>query len=423
MSEKETEIKKNDVDNKEKKGKKSDKAIVVGLVIALLGGVAYGGYKAYEYFKPFNIEDRIASLKKDAGDDGRVIDHIDEDRIKEIFDKVEKKGTSEYDMAQNELKNNPYKNSVVDGMNIYEAGTSGKESFSELYKNGSFEYWFTGLSLRHPDDEKVDPNQTDSFNSFSSAIFALDREDNKKLSDKEVQTWAENAEAMALKQHSPAYFYIKDLILNLKGKNPTTASVYYLMIANRIKPDMLTEDLSYNITDNTKYLDTSHKDEKKKKSIVYSWDTDIEFLNKQNAVIHELVDGSLTHYAIVDKVNARGSRYRANNAKDHFVTVIHYKDISNKMLAEYAITSGNNDAQASNISTGLYSVYKPAFTWNISPKIEKICTQYYDIVEPMVYNGTFTSRKDVINQMVKKYKYSFDEIMSAVLTYEYWALG
>ena len=419
MSEKETEIKKNDVDNKEKKGKKSDKAIVVGLVVALLGGVAYGGYKAYEYFKPFNIEDRIASVKKDAGEDGRVIEKMPQKYIDEGIDNLKKDGS-----VKNELNKEPYKNSVADGASISVMGGSGVDKFEQLYnKKGEFGSGLSSVSLRHPDDEKVDPNQIDSFNTFSSALFALDRLENKKLSDKEVQTWAENAEAMALKQHSPAYFYIKDLILNLKGKNPTTASVYYLMIANRIKPDMLTEDLSYNITDNTKYLDTSHKDEKKKKSIVYSWDTDIEFLNKQNAVIHELVDGSLTHYAIVDKVNARGSRYRANNAKDHFVTVIHYKDISNKMLAEYAITSGNNDAQASNISTGLYSVYKPAFTWNISPKIEKICTQYYDIVEPMVYNGTFTSRKDVINQMVKKYKYSFDEIMSAVLTYEYWALG
>ena len=419
MSENKAEIKKNDADNKEKKGKKSDKAIVVGLVVALLGGVAYGGYKAYEYFKPFNIEDRIASVKKDAGEDGRVIEKMPQKYIDEGQKDIRENGD-----AEKELNREPYKKTVADGASISVMGGSGVDTFASLYnKKGEFGVVGSFVSLRHPDDEKVDLNQTDSFNSFSSALFALDRAENKKLSDKEVQTWAENAEAMALKQHSPAYFYIKDLILNLKGKNPTTASVYYLMIANRIKPDMLTEDLSYNITDNIKYLDTSHKDEKKKKSIVYSWDTDIEFLNKQNAVIHELVDGSLTHYAIVDKVNARGSRYRANNAKDHFVTVIHYKDISNKMLAEYAITSGNNDAQASNISTGLYSVYKPAFTWNISPKIEKICTQYYDIVEPMVYNGTFTSRKDVINQMVKKYKYSFDEIMSAVLTYEYWALG
>ncbi|MCR0317591.1 hypothetical protein MKA27_13415 [[Clostridium] innocuum] len=415
MSEKETEIKKNDVDNKEKKGKKSDKAIVVGLVVALLGGVAYGGYKAYEYFKPFNIEDKISSLKKDAGDDGRVFDHLD---VKAIKDKLK-----DYDFSA-ELNKEPYKNSVVDGMNIYEAGSSGKNSFSELYKNGEFEFWTTSASLRHPDDEKVDPNQTDSFNSFSSALFALDRVENKKLSDKEVQTWAENAEAMALKQHSPAYFYIKDLILNLKGKNPTTASVYYLMIANRIKPDMLTEELSYNITDNSKYLDTSYKDKKKEKSLVKSWDTDFEYINNKSAIIHEFVDGSLTQYAIADKVLSRNSLYKASSeAEDHFVKVLHYKDISKMMIAEYAIIPGNNDAQASGISSGMYSAYKPAFTWCISPKIEKICSQYYDIVEPMVYNGTFTSRKDVINQMVKKYKYSYDEVMTAVLTYEYWALG
>ena len=420
MSEKETEIKKNDVDNKEKKGKKSDKAIVVGLVVALLGGVAYGGYKAYEYFKPFNIEDRIASVKKDAGEDGRVIEKLPQKYIDEGIDNLKKDGS-----VKNELNKEPYKNSVADGASISVMGGSGVESFAQLYnKKDEFGSGVSSVSMRHPDDEKADPNQTDSFNTFSSALFALDRLENKKLSDKEVQTWAENAEAMALKQHSPAYFYIKNLILNLKGKNPTTASVYYLMIANRIKPDMLTEDLSYNITDNTKYLNTSHKDKKKKKGVVYSWDTDFEFINNSSAVIHELVDGSLTHYAVVDKVWSRNNLYKqAPSAKDHFVKVIHYKDISNLMLAEYAIIPGNNDFASSNISSGMYSNYKPAFTWNISPEIEKICSQYYDIVEPMVYKGTFTSRKDVINQMVKKYKYSFDEVMTAVLTYEYWALG
>ena len=420
MSEKETEIKKNDVDNKEKKGKKSDKAIVVGLVVALLGGVAYGGYKAYEYFKPFNIEDRIASVKKDAGEDGRVIDKIDTGNLKALIEEMYNDGR-----ADSELKKEPYKNSVVDGMNVYETGSTGIKNYAELYTNGKYSAGLSGLTLRHPDDEKVDPNQIDSFNSFSSALFALDRVENKKLSDKEVETWAENAEAMALKQHSPAYFYIKDLILNLKGKNPTMASVNYLMIANRIKPDMLTEELSYNITDNSKYLDTSYKDKEKEKSLVKSWDTDFEYVNKNNAIIHGYVDGSLTQYAIVDIVIGNNGYYKASSSdvKDHYVKIFHYKDISNLMLAEYAIIPGNNDFASSNISSGMYSNYKPAFTWNISPKIEKICSQYYDIVEPMVYKGTFTSRKDVINNMVKKYKYSYDEVMTAVLTYEYWALG
>ena len=421
MSEKETEIKKNDVDNKEKKGKKSDKAIVVGLVVALLGGVAYGGYKAYEYFKPFNIEDRIASVKKDAGEDGRVIEKLPQKYIDEGIDNLKKDGS-----VKNELNKEPYKNSVADGASISVMGGSGVDKFEQLYnKKGEFGSGLSSVSLRHPDDEKVDPNQIDSFNTFSSALFALDRLENKKLSDKEVQTWAENAEAMALKQHSPAYFYIKDLILNLKGKNPTTASVYYLMIANRIKPDMLTEELSYNITDNSKYLDTSYKDKEKEKSLVKSWDTDFEYVNKNNAIIHGYVDGSLTQYAIVDIVIGNNGYYKASSSdvKDHYVKIFHYKDISNLMLAEYAIIPGNNDFASSNISSGMYSNYKPAFTWNISPKIEKICSQYYDIVEPMVYKGTFTSRKDVINNMVKKYKYSYDEVMTAVLTYEYWALG
>ena len=420
MSEKETEIKKNDVDNKEKKGKKSDKAIVVGLVVALLGGVAYGGYKAYKYFKPFNIEDRIASVKKDAGEDGRVIEKMPQKYIDEGINHLKKDGSVEY-----ELNNKPYNTSVADGASISVMGGSGIESFALLYnKKGEFGSGTSTVSLRHPDDEKIDSNQTDSFNSFSSALFALDREENKKLSDKEVQIWAESAEAMALKQHSPAYFYIKDLILNLKGKNPTAASVYYLMIANRIKPDMLTEDLSYNITDNTKYLDTSHKDKKKEKSVVFAWDTDFEFVNNHSAIFHNYVDGSMTHFGVVDLVWYYNNLYKpASEAKDHFVKIIHYKNISNLMLAEYAIIPGNNDFSSSNISSGMYSNYKPAFTWNISPKTEKICSQYYDIVEPMVYKGTFTSRKDVINQMVKKYKYSYDEVMTAVLTYEYWALG
>ncbi|MCR0369783.1 hypothetical protein MKA33_11495 [[Clostridium] innocuum] len=420
MSENKAEIKKNDADNKEKKGKKSDKAIVVGLVVALLGGVAYGGYKAYEYFKPFNIEDRIASVKKDAGEDGRVIEKMPQKYIDEGQKDIRENGD-----AEKELNREPYKKTVADGASISVMGGSGVDTFASLYnKKGEFGVVGSFVSLRHPDDEKVDLNQTDSFNSFSSALFALDRAENKKLSDKEVQTWAENAEAMALKQHSPAYFYIKDLILNLKGKNPTTASVYYLMIANRIKPDMLTEDLSYNITDNIKYLDTSHKDKKKEKSVVYSWDTDFEFINNSSAVIHELVDGSLTHYAVVDKVWSRNNLYKpAPDAEETFVKILHYKDISNLMLAEYAIVPGNNDFASSNISSGMYSACKPAFTWSISPKTEKICTQYYDIVEPMVYKGTFTSRKDVVNQMVKKYKYSYDEVMTAVLTYEYWALG
>ena len=390
------------------------------MVVALLGGVAYGGYKAYKYFKPFNIEDRIASVKKDAGEDGRAIEKMPQKYIDEGINHLKEDGS-----VKDELNKEPYKKSVADGATIIEMGGSGVETFEPLYnKKGEFGSGSSGVTLRHPDDEKVDPNQTDSFNSFSSALFALDRVENKKLSDKEVQTWAENAEAMALKQHSPAYFYIKDLILYLKGKNPTTASVYYLMIANRIKPEMLTEDLSYNITDNTKYLDTSHKDEKKEKSVVFGWDTDFEFVNRHNAIFHQYIDGAMTYYSIVDMVLYYNRLYKpASDAEDHFVKIVHYKDISNLMLAEYAIIPGNNDISSSNISSGMYSNYKPSFTWNISPKIEKICSQYYDIVEPMVYKGTFTSRKDVVNQMVKKYKYSYDEVMTAVLTYEYWALG
>ncbi|MCR0317206.1 hypothetical protein MKC50_20560, partial [[Clostridium] innocuum] len=200
MSENKAEIKKNDADNKEKKGKKSDKAIVVGLVVALLGGVAYGGYKAYEYFKPFNIEDRIASVKKDAGEDGRVIEKMPQKYIDEGQKDIRENGD-----AEKELNREPYKKTVADGASISVMGGSGVDTFASLYnKKGEFGVVGSFVSLRHPDDEKVDLNQTDSFNSFSSALFALDRAENKKLSDKEVQTWAENAEAMALKQHSPA---------------------------------------------------------------------------------------------------------------------------------------------------------------------------------------------------------------------------
>ena len=77
-----------------------------------------------------------------------------------------------------------------------------------------------------------------------------------------------------------------------------------------------------------------------------------------------------------------------------------------------------------NILPADYSKYKPAFTWCISPKIEEIAGVYYDLVEPDVYEGVYTCREDYYAKTVEKLKnkYTYEEVVSAIQTYEYWAL-
>lgn len=405
--------------------KQSNKLFNIFLALAVIGTVGYSGWRLYNDFKDKsdNIEDIMSTVDKD--EHNRKIDYYDLDDIEENTDRS---------LYHTELEREPYKNGSLEGGQMII--TSGNDNdylntVSGLYRKGFLWYSNAGASLRHPEDELVDPNQTSAFNLFVNETKALDEAGKDKvLSDEEVEAYAKRAENIANEMQAPMYYYIGDLVRSLKGKNPTLSSVYYLLEANRISSINLieSENLNFSSVDYSANLDTSYNGEAQEKSLV-EWVThNIELVNQKTALVHYTINGSMTKYGLEDWVNCIGDIFYGDNKKskneDVIMVMAHYKDISNFFLAEYIIKTGNLDVSNDDILPSSYSYYKPAFTWCISPKIEEIATIYYDIVEPLVYEGKYTTRDDMYQKTTEKLdgKYMYDEVVSAIQTYEYWAL-
>ncbi|MEG2411105.1 MAG: hypothetical protein RSA96_09240 [Erysipelotrichaceae bacterium] len=303
---------------------------------------------------------------------------------------------------------------------------------SDFVKKNQFIYYAGGHFLSHPEDENIDYDEDSKFNQFVSQRNMLDTLGSQKLSDADLDVWSEKVTTTLHELHHPATYYMKDLIRNLKGKNPTLASIYYLLIANRVDTDTVLTTFAgsnYNVEDWSNYFDRSYQQDKTPKFIIKHTATG-EAINKNTILIHSNVNGMITDAAIMEGVNdasglfAQGATL-ADTKHVHALVASHYKDISNNLLVEYFIQTGNMQSEADKIASSVQSFgFKPVFAWGISPKIEEIASAYYDIVEPLVYKGQFTTMEDAFNQSVEalKNKYSLDEVKSAIYTYEFWAM-
>lgn len=410
----------------EQNEKKSKKELWTPRILTLLIFLVLA-YISYPYIKN-NFSTRTSEdvfQKTEKNESGRKIDYYDLEYIEDNRDKTSR---------HNELEREPYKtDSLLGGQIVITSDRDNEDlkTISGLYQDDFLWYTNAGVSLRHPEDELVDPDQTNSFNSFVNESVALDEKGKDIiLTDEEVENYAQRAENMAKDMQSPMYYYIGDLVRNLKGKNPTLSSVYYLLEANRISSTQLVEHegLNFSYNDYTANLDTSYKGESQEKSLVENVTHNIELVNKKTALIHFTINGSMTKYGLEDLTNSKPNILYGDNKKsedeDVIMLALHYKDVSNFFLTEYIIMTGNLDVSDDNILPSSYSYYKPAFTWCISPKIEEIATVYYDIVEPLVYKGKYTTRDDMYQKTTEKLdgKYTYDEVVSAIQTYEYWAL-
>ncbi|MEG2995661.1 MAG: hypothetical protein RR802_09610 [Erysipelotrichaceae bacterium] len=303
---------------------------------------------------------------------------------------------------------------------------------SDFVKKNQFIYYIGGYYLSHPEDENVDYEEDYKFNQFVSQRNLLDTLGSQKLSDADLDVWSEKVTTTLHEFHHPASYYMKDLIQNLKGKNPTLASIYYLLIANRVDTNTVLTTFAgnnYTVEDWSNYFDRSYQQDKTPKFIVDHVAIG-EAINKNTVLVHDTFNGMIPDVSIMHAINEHGNQFGkgatlADTKHVHALVASHYKDISNQFLAEYFIQTGNMKSDDDKIASSVQSFgFKPVFSWGISPKIEEIASAYYDIVEPLVYKGQFTTMEDAFNQSIEalKNKYSLDEIKSAIYTYEFWAM-
>ena len=421
--------------------KKSKKLLIVLIILGLLGA---GGYSIYNSF--ISIKEQQIQLKPGkekapvaikANDSGRYMDiefggeGNEELRNLRIQDQIKKSEEKEHLKAPYSKNVEPYlwATNVEIEINGQKQNAETMELFN-IYKDGTLlNKGYIGYSARVEQDELVNPNQTEDFNEFASYVEQFDLLSNKTLTDDEVESWAKKAETITRDDKNPATVYIGALIRNLKGKNPTEASVRYLMYANRVYPDKVigSDSVKVDITDMSKYLDTTYSgDAEKDYTICYTYKMERPKNDEYLGIVHNYVDGSYNTYQVYD-VFAFSNSYSGKNTRKEgqssILTIFHYKDISNFMIAEYGIMANNLDWDAMGLDRASYSRYKPSYTWQISPKIEEICSAYYDFVEPDVYLGEFTTRADYYDKTAKKLGKTLGEVKSAVLTYEYWALS
>ncbi|NBK96972.1 MAG: hypothetical protein EOM50_02935 [Erysipelotrichia bacterium] len=419
----ENENKAKAVDEAVVKKKRSKKPLIVVLLFFLL----VGGLIGYYYWDKTNNPSEKISGEVENNATGRKFVKFN---FPEEHKKIEGVCKDYKEACEDELAKTSYKeDSLLGGQVIW--GTSqygGVDSFEDLDPQGGKLDFRAGVqSLRAITDEAVHPDEVTAFNQYWSAMAEVEAEENKTLSDAEIDEWIENAKQTAIQYENPAAIYIGDLLNNLKGKQPTLQSVYYLLIANRISPLYLSS--TDNVVDYSSYLDRSYQGETQEKSLVNAYTDVFERLNTKTGLVHWYVDGSWTEYAIQDfilNVNLFVTSSDQAETKNNILEIAHYKDVSNQMLAEYFVGIGNQSKKANEwgLGSAKHSFYKPAFTWCISPKIEKIASAYYDIVEPLVYQGKFNSRQEAYAQTKEALdnKYTVEEIQSAIMTYEFWAL-
>lgn len=407
----------------EMKPKRSKKPLLIVLAyLFLVGGLI--GYYCYDRQQQF-ANGKLPGEKTDTLS-GRTM--IDFDLTLEQVLKTDENDAG----SKEELNREPYKtDSLMGGQVTYDQSFTGNpiDSYEDLDISGGKIGWYLGgESLRVIDDDVVNPDEANDFNYFWSSINMIESSDIDSLTDDEVENYALQAEEIAINEQNPAAVYIGDVIRNLKGKNPTLNSVYYLMIANRIKPyDIVTVDT---IVEYSSYLDNSYQEEETGRTLVASLTDKFERVTDSIGIVHWYVNGSLTRYAVEDFINCFVPWYAASNRtskiEDGVMEVGHYKNISNYFIAEYFTANGNMGYKMDDLKLmdSNYSYFKPAFAWSISPKIEEIASAYYDIVEPMVYQGKFINHENCYQSTVEKLenKYNFDEVKSAIMTYEFWAL-
>lgn len=381
------------------------------IIVIISGGILYSHKDDLPNTKPSEL-------------DGRLIDYVDNNKLNSYIKETRKL------REEGELAKGPYKNTIIpDGSIQYhnKVGDPNKTELKEIYADGVLDLFMADIVSRNPEDEEINPNQKQDFNEFVSAVNAMDDMEIKKLNDEEVEQLAVYAETLASLDKNPVHFYIGDVIRSLKEKEPTTASIYYLMYANRIPLQKIVEDENYFISDYSDLLDTSYVS-KQEKSIIEYYSFAMERPNHDFdlGIAHYRVDGLLTTYGAAEMFRSNLSYNGNNTCQEGESTIIgtfHYKDISNMLLSEYGIYKGNMNATTLGMNTASYSQYKPSFTWGISPEIEDICSTYYDIVEPQVYRGTFKKRQEAYEETAKTKSISIDKVRSAVMTYEYWALS
>ena len=145
----------------------------------------------------------------------------------------------------------PYKDRTLVGANIVWDNSSSPNNIETLesrFNHYEGKLYFYDVvptsSTRDIYDEKVEVNQNEMFNEFTSLAIQLDNiGKDVKLNDEEVAKYAEIAKLIAIREDNPAAYYLEELILNLQGKNPTLSSVFYLMEANRISTPALIKQM------------------------------------------------------------------------------------------------------------------------------------------------------------------------------------
>ncbi|MEG2837631.1 MAG: hypothetical protein RR863_06075, partial [Erysipelotrichaceae bacterium] len=159
---------------------------------------------------------------------------------------------------------------------------------------------------------------------------------------------------------------------------------------------------NYNAGDWSNYFDRSYQQDKTPKYII-KHNTSGEAINKNSFLVHINVNGMIPDAAIMEGVNDANEMFAqgatlADTKHVHALVAGHYKDISNQFLAEYFIQTGNMKSNDDKIASSVQSFgFKPVYAWGISPKIEEIASAYYDIVEPLVYKGQFTTMEDAFH--------------------------
>lgn len=428
--------------NKPKDKPKKGKNFLIALIIlGLLGAGGYSLYNSIASIKKEKVElepgKENAPIAIEANASGRYMDSefgeevSEEKRNARIQDQIKKSEEKEHMKAPYKRYAEPYSwpTSVEIEINGQKINSKTTELF-EIYKDGTLlNKGYIGYSARVEQDELVNPKQTEDFNEFASYVERFDLLSNKTLTDDEVESWAKKAETITRDDKNPATVYIGALIRNLKGKNPTEASVRYLMYANRVYPDKVigSDSVKVDIADMSKYLDTSYSGDAEKDYVIhYTYKMERPNNDEYLGIVHNYGDGSYNTYQVYDMFIGDTSYPGKNTRREgqsSILTVYHFKDISNCMIAEYGILANNLDWDAMGLDRASYSRYKPSYTWQISPKIEEICSVYYDFVEPDVYLGEFTTRADYYDKTAKKLNKTVEEVKSAVLTYEYWALS
>ncbi|MEG1252750.1 MAG: hypothetical protein RSF38_05430, partial [Erysipelotrichaceae bacterium] len=136
---------------------------------------------------------------------------------------------------------------------------------SDFVKKNKYIYYIGGYYLSHPEDENIDYDENSKFNRFVSQRNLLDTLGSQKLSDTDLDVWSEKVTTTLHELHHPATYYMKDLIQNLKGKNSTLASIYYLLIANRVDTNTVLTTFAgnnYTVEDWSNYFDRSYQQDK-----------------------------------------------------------------------------------------------------------------------------------------------------------------